>query len=65
MQASFKTHNDGTVALHLDTEAAHAVFASVIFAARFNQRFEPLAEMAERCLHEKQGAKPRSNNLCQ
>jgi hypothetical protein len=34
MRASFKTHNDGTVALNLDTEAARAVFASVVFAAK-------------------------------
>jgi hypothetical protein len=47
MWASFKTHNDGTVALNLDTEAARAVFASVIFAAKFHQDFAPLAKVAE------------------
>lgn len=47
MRASFKTHNDGTVALNLDTEAARAVFASVIFAAKFHQDFAPLSKVAE------------------
>jgi hypothetical protein len=47
MRASFKTHNDGTVSLNLDTEAARAVFASVIFAAKFHQEFALLAKVAE------------------
>ena len=47
MRASFKTHNDGTVALNLDTEAASAVFASVVFAAKFHQDFALLAKVAE------------------
>ena len=47
MRASFKTHNDGTVALNLDTEAARAVFASVVFAAKFHQEFALLAKVAE------------------
>jgi hypothetical protein len=55
MQASFKTHNDGTVALHLDNEAARAIFASVIFAAKFHTKFAPLAEVAEQCLRAEEG----------
>ena len=47
MRAAFKTHNDGTVALNLDTEAARAVFASVVFAAKFHQEFALLAKVAE------------------
>jgi hypothetical protein len=47
MQASFKTHNDGTVSLTLDTEAARAIFASVIFAGKFHQDFALLARVAE------------------
>ena len=47
MRASFRTHNDGTVALSLDTEAARAVFASVVFAARFHQDLALLAKVAE------------------
>ena len=47
MRASFKTHNDGTVALNLGTEAARAVFASAIFAAKFHQDFAPLVKVAE------------------
>ena len=47
MRASFKTHNDGTVALNLDAEAARAVFASVVFAAKFHQQFALLARVGE------------------
>ncbi len=47
MRASFKTHNEGTVSLNLDTEAARAVFASVIFAAKFDQEFALLSKVAE------------------
>jgi hypothetical protein len=47
MRASFKTHNDGTVVLNLETEAAKAVFASVIFAAKFHQDLSLLAKVAE------------------
>ncbi len=65
MQASFKTHNDGTIALHLDAEAAHAVFASVVFAAKFNTKFAPLAEVAEQCLRGEKSAASRRGDLCQ
>ncbi len=65
MRASFKTHNDGTVALHLDREAARAVFVSVIFAARFHQDFELLAKVAEEGLEKEQSAVNERKNLCQ
>jgi len=47
MQASIKTNADGSIALELDVEAARAVFASVLFAARFHERFAPLAKIAK------------------
>ena len=70
MRASFKTHNDGTVVLDLDTEAARAVFASVIFAAKFYQEFTLLAKVAEeglrgeKCTAAKRDAEKR-NAVCQ
>ena len=47
MQASIKTKPDGTVALDLDLEAARAIFASVLFAARFHERIAPLVRVAK------------------
>jgi hypothetical protein len=47
MQASIERTRDGSVDVHLDLEAARAVFASVLFAARFHEDFAPLALMAE------------------
>jgi len=47
MQASIKTKPDGSVALDLDFEAARAVFASVLFAARFHERIVPLVRVAK------------------
>jgi hypothetical protein len=35
------------VVLNLDTEAARAVFASVVLAAKFHQEFALLAKVAE------------------
>jgi hypothetical protein len=54
MRASFKMHNDGTVAFNLDTEAARAVFASVVFAAKFHQDFALLAKVVEEGLRGEQ-----------
>ena len=50
MHASFETDQEGAIALHLDAEAAHAVFASVLFASRYHEDIAPLAEVAERGL---------------
>ncbi len=50
MRASFITHRDGTVDLHLDGEAARGVFASVLFASRFHSELLPLAEVAKQGL---------------
>ena len=46
MQASIKVKANGSVAMQLDVEAARAVFASVVFAARFNERIAPLVRVA-------------------
>ena len=47
MQVSIKTGRDGSVDLRLDTEAARAMFASVLFASRFHDGIAPLAKVAE------------------
>ena len=47
MRASIKTKPDGNIALDLDIEAARAIFASVLFAARFHERIAPLVEVAK------------------
>ena len=47
MQAVIKNMTDGSVALKLDADAARAVFASVLFAARFHEGISPLARIAK------------------
>ena len=47
MQAAIKKMTNGSVALKLDADAARAVFASVLFAARFHEGISPLARMAK------------------
>jgi hypothetical protein len=59
MRASIKTHNDGTVALNLDTEAARTVFASIVFDAKFHQRFALLAKVAEEGLRREKSVADR------
>ena len=46
MLASVKMKPNGSVAMQLDVEAARAVFASVLFAARFHERIAPLVRVA-------------------
>jgi hypothetical protein len=65
MRASFTKHADGSVALELDTEAARAVFASLLFAARFHDRFTPLAEVVKRGLGEQTHKDPNGVLPCQ
>ena len=65
MQAWLKTHNDGTVALHLDVEAARAVFASILFAAKFHEDIAPLAQVAQQGLRGARRDRPRDEDLCQ
>ena len=47
MQAAIKKMTNGSVALTLDADAARAVFASVLFAARFHEGISPLARIAK------------------
>jgi len=47
MQALIQRTRDGSINVHLDPEAARAVFASVIFAARFHEGVAPLVPIAE------------------
>ena len=47
MQASIEARPDGSVDVHLDLEAARAVFASVLFASRFHKGIASLAQIAE------------------
>ena len=47
MHASIRTNADGSIAMQLDLEAARAVFASILFAARFHERIAPLVEVAK------------------
>ena len=47
MQAAIKNMTDGSVALKLDADAARAVFASVLFAARFHEGISPLARIVK------------------
>lgn len=47
MQAAIKNMTDGSVVLKLDADAARAVFASVLFAARFHEGLSLLARIAK------------------
>ena len=47
MRASIKAKPDGNIVLDLDIEAARAIFASVLFSARFHERIAPLVEIAK------------------
>jgi hypothetical protein len=64
MQAAIKTRRDGSVDLRLDTEAARAVFASVLFAARFHDGIAPLAKVAEEGLGDDRRPTARRSDLC-
>ena len=50
MWASIKNADEEIVTLYLDAEAARAVFASMIFAARLHRAIAPLIAVAERGL---------------
>ena len=52
MQALIETRRDGSVDVHLDREAARAVFASVVFASRFHEALAPIARIAEGALRD-------------
>jgi hypothetical protein len=65
MQASIKAKRDGLVTLQLDVEAAHAVFASVLFASQFQEGIAPLAKVAEAGLRSDASLTARRTELCQ
>jgi hypothetical protein len=50
VHASIKANADGSVAMQLDLDAARAVFASILFAARFHERIAPLVIIAKQAL---------------
>ena len=64
MRASIKMKVDGSVALDLDIEASRTIFASVIFAARFNERIAPLVEIAKDGLQLEGRESARRRELC-
>ncbi len=64
MQAAIKMKPNGSVALDLDIEAARAIFASVIFAARFDERIAPLVEVAKEGLQIEGHESVRRRDLC-
>ncbi len=64
MQAAIKMKPNGSVALDLDIEAARAVFASVLFAARFHERIAPLVEVANEGLQLEVKESTRRRELC-
>jgi hypothetical protein len=64
MQASIKMESNESVAIRLDVEGARAVFASVIFAARFDERIAPLVEVAKEGLEIAGRESARRRELC-
>ncbi len=59
MQASIMTQQDGSVAMQLDSGAAQAAFASIVFASRFHEDIAPLAKIVEERLEpNSRGRKP-------
>lgn len=65
MRASIETRSGGCTALVLDGEAAPAVFASILFAARFHERIALLAAVAEEGLRNSTQTELRRQELCQ
>ena len=64
MRVSIETKPDGHVVLDLDIEAARAIFASVLFAARFHERIAPLVEVAKEGLQLEVRESARRRELC-
>ncbi len=64
MQAVIETKQDGSVAIELDSEAARAMVASIVFASRFHEGIAPLAGMLKAGLRDGKGLVMR-RNLCQ
>lgn len=64
MQAVIETRQDGSVAIELDPDAARAMVASIVFAARFHEGIVPLAGMVEASLQQDEAQRVR-RSLCQ
>jgi hypothetical protein len=64
MQVAIETRQDGTVSVELDSEAARAIVASIVFASRFHEGIVPLAGMVEASLQHGEDSAARSP-LCQ
>jgi hypothetical protein len=64
MQAAIETRKDGSVAIELDPEAAQAMVASIVFAARFHERIVSLAGMVEAGIRNDK-TQPARRTLCQ
>ena len=64
MQAAIETRQDGSVAVELDPEAARAMVASIVFAARFHEAIAHLAGIVEAGLQHDETQSVR-RNLCQ
>ena len=64
MQAVIETKQDGSVAIELDSEAARAMVASIVFASRFHEGIAPLAGMLKAGLGREEGQRMR-RALCQ
>ncbi len=64
MHAVVESKQDGFVAIELDGEAARAMVASVVFAARFHDGIAPLAAMVEASLGDDRSV-PERRTSCQ
>jgi hypothetical protein len=64
MQAAIRKRPNGSIALRLDADAARAVFASVLFAARFHEGFAPLALIAKEALERDSKEPARRGEPC-
>jgi hypothetical protein len=64
MQAKVTTRRDGTVLLRMDQEAAHATFASVIFASRYHEEIRGMEKVARRALTDETKSGDRRNTTC-
>lgn len=64
MQAAIETRQDGSVAIELDQEAARAMVASIVFAARFHEGIALLAGMVGASLQHDE-TRPVRRSLCQ
>ena len=64
MQVAIETRKNGTMSIELDSEAARAMVASIVFASRFHEGIVPLAGMVEASLQLGEDCATRSP-LCQ